>query len=138
MDDALSTSTAPASTSPQATIPLASAGAGVEPGAGEDGLTWPDGYATDAGITALMAELHRKVAQQAADDAARGPLPPLTCGSAVLRGGHLWRNDYQSIQGQHVACECGARARFGFEGRLFSDVGYGPPPADPVPATVAS
>ena len=85
----------------------------------------------------LLTILRASNAAQAEAARTRTPSAPPTCGDARLGGQHLWRNTYRSLQGQHVACPCGARARFGFDGDLFEDVGYGPPPADPVAAEVA-
>jgi len=85
----------------------------------------------------LLTILRASNAAQAEAARTRTPSAPPTCGDARLGGQHLWRNTSRSLQGQHVACPCGARARFGFDGDLFEDVGYGPPPADPVAAEVA-
>ena len=60
---------------------------------------------------------------------------PLVCGDARIGGRHLWRNNGKTMQGTLLICACGARAREGFDGDLFEEHGYGPPPANRVAST---
>lgn len=83
----------------------------------------------------LLAILKRKLVEQAAADAARPKTAPLVCGDARIGGRHLWRNNGKTMQGTLLICACGARAREGFDGDLFEEHGYGPPPANRVAST---
>lgn len=85
---------------------------------------------------AAFVAWHRDAcAKQAAEDAARKPAPPHDC---ATKGYHLWERDgLKCFTGQPLRCVgCGARAREGFEGDLFAEFGYGPPP--PVPTAPAA
>lgn len=76
----------------------------------------------------LHTILYRMVASQAARDAARPVSAPLVCGDARLHGSHLWTKGDRTLTGTLLSCPCGARGREGFEGDVFAEYGFGPPP----------